>query len=560
MTEEKVERKTNKTSVRWRILTAVAVIQIPVIVLYFFIVNSFIDRFISQQWEYQQRECNKYVTNLGDAIIDIDKFLYSDFYVTPENYTEEHLPETAVHIQDVLGTNEALNSLMIFDQEGKCILKARIGQYVLPEKAVDALYLASLEAVNNGWHVDESEGQYYLTRQVQAAGMKAVAVISIERLAAAAGNVWHLLGTPVFEQGGKRLSNTIWSRNAEEEIPSSITKPFILKSGKREYMLCETNLIGMRVIYGSSYQYSFRWLYIFGYMMLGLAVLSMLVVMFYLRWSIILPLRRITGIMQQISSGSEDLRLPEENSSELQEISDTFNEMMDNLKDAKIESYEHRLTARRAKMDALRLQIRRHFFLNCLKNIYAMASVGDYAGIKETAYLLSGNLRYTLNFDEDTVPLHKEIEMCEDYIKLQGVGQTVRPMLLVDSNPELDDFEIPPVSLLTILENSCKYGKTQDTALIIRIKTAVRKLDDSGYALITIQDNGPGFAPDMLKLLNQDMNKVQENNHIGMANTLLRFKMLYGEDCSVLFSNSHGAKVELMIPMKRVDKQEDESL
>ena len=150
--------------------------------------------------------------------------------------------------------------------------------------------------------------------------------------------------------------------------------------------------------------------------------------------------------------------------------------------------------------------------------------------------------------------------MCEDYIKLQGIGQPLKPMLVVESIPELDDFEIPPVSLLTILENSCKYGSQPNLPLVIRIQTEIRSLDEQKYAIITVRDNGRGYDKDMLKLLNQDIDQVKEQNHIGMANTLLRFRMLYGDDCSVLFSNNNGAKVDLMIPMKMNSEATDETV
>ena len=108
---------------------------------------------------------------------------------------------------------------------------------------------------------------------------------------------------------------------------------------------------------------------------------------------------------------------------------------------------------------------------------------------------------------------------------------------------------------MTILENCCNYGPAQDHPLIIRIRTMVRQLDEERYAVITIQDNGPGYNEEMLELLNQDLDKVRENNHIGMANTLLRFRMLYGDECSALFSNSDGAKVELIIPMNETKEE-----
>ena len=360
-------------------------------------------------------------------------------------------------------------------------------------------------------------------------------------------------------RGDTNINSTLWQRMAESEIPDRLDGPFIVKANHRKYMLSESNLLGLRVVYGVIYTYDFDWLYYFGYTMLTVVVIVMLVVMFFMDNVILRPVQKMSGIMEKIGKGDMELRLPEEKSMELDRISGTFNTMMDHLRDAKIESYEQRLTARRAKMDALRLQIRRHFFLNCLKNIYAMASMGDVDSIKRTSLLLSSNLRYTLNFDADTVPLQEELKMCEDYIQLQGVGQAVPPMLVIESDPKLNDFAIPPVSLLTILENSCKYGMRQNSPLFIRIQTSVKELDDMNYAYITVRDNGSGFDPEMMRLLNQDMEQVKGQNHIGMANTLLRFRMLYGEECSMLFANSDGAKIDLIIPMNRKEEVQDET-
>ncbi|MBE6121913.1 MAG: HAMP domain-containing protein [Erysipelotrichaceae bacterium] len=546
------ERKNRKTvSVRIQILIAVTLVQIPVIILYFFIVNNFVDRFREEQWSYQNTELKRYISSLQDEIREIDEFLFYHCYNSfRSDDPDESLREVEYFTEDLFSHDGYIHSIEVLDQDGNVLYAAGNNSDVMIRDVI-----ANGDSVNRGWIVRKYDDSNYLIRVINENEKYASVIISVKQLAASAMDVYHLSGSVLLQKLGDNLTTNLWVRQAEEPIPASIKEPYLLMSNRRQYMLSESTLVGMRVVYGVPYQYDFRWLYMFGYLMVGLAVLSLSVTMFYLRHSILKPLTEMTGFMKRIGEGEMDLRLPDRKSTELMQISGTFNDMMDDLKDAKISSYENQLTARRAKMDALRLQIRRHFFLNCLKNIYAMATTGDYDGVKQTAFLLSGNLRYTLNFDEDSVPMRKELDMCEDYIKLQGVGQTMKPMLITDCDENLDAFEIPPVSLLTILENSCKYGTKQNGPLLIRITGKIRKLDEKKYAMITVQDNGPGYDPEMLKLLNQDLNKVQENNHIGMANTLLRFRMLYGPECSVLFANSSGAKVDLMIPMERIDNE-----
>lgn len=529
-------------SARVRIMGAVILVQIPLIVLYFFLIDNFTAHFLQEQWDFQKTTMNTYVGAVRDEIQKIDQFLYGDW----QNEEESDLFAEAGEFVD---TNLAVSQLLFIDPEGN--LNREFSKPGIHEN------LSGIRNEDKGWQLTEDNESYYLVRWVEYPAGLVGAVISIDRLAATANNNYHLPGSVLFLRGDTRLNTTLWQRNANTGLPAAVKKPYLLEAGKRTYMLSENNLIGMRVLYGMIYNYDFSWLYYFGYTLLAVAMITLLVTLFYMNLTILKPLKQMSGTMDEIGAGDMDKRLPEGKTSELAQISGTFNTMMDHLKDAKIESYEQRLTARRAKMDALRLQIRRHFFLNCLKNIYAMASVGDIDSIKRTSLLLSSNLRYTLNFDTDSVPLKEELKMCEDYIELQGVGQTFKPMLVIDSTPELDDFAIPPVSLLTILENCCKYGAKQGIPLVIRIHTEIRELDEAGFAIITVRDNGNGYEPEILKMLNQDMEQVKEQNHIGLANTLLRFRMLYGEDCSILFSNSDGAKMDLMIPMPRKEVKDE---
>ena len=169
--------------------------------------------------------------------------------------------------------------------------------------------------------------------------------------------------------------------------------------------------------------------------------------------------------------------------------------------------------------------------------------------MKKVILLLSTNLRYTLDFHKDAIDLGTELKMCGDYLKLQSVGQEYEAELTLNVEKGMETFKIPPVSILTILENSCKYGSRQDSPLRVAVTAEKRKMDGHEYAHIAMSDNGNGFPPELLGKLNNDMESVRKEGHAGLVNTILRLRMLYGQECQALFSNRRGARVEWIIPV-----------
>ena len=65
---------------------------------------------------------------------------------------------------------------------------------------------------------------------------------------------------------------------------------------------------------------------------------------------------------------------------------------------------------------------------------------------------------------------------------------------------------------------------------------------------ITVLDSGPGFSEDILPILNQTDGKLQRE-HIGIDNVKQRIQMLYHSKATILFSNSDGACVEMILPV-----------
>ena len=67
--------------------------------------------------------------------------------------------------------------------------------------------------------------------------------------------------------------------------------------------------------------------------------------------------------------------------------------MLDTISQQKINSYEQELEIQRTQMQCLQLQIRPHFFLNCLSKIYSLAGEKQFSPIQELSLDLSAYFR-----------------------------------------------------------------------------------------------------------------------------------------------------------------------
>lgn len=264
------------------------------------------------------------------------------------------------------------------------------------------------------------------------------------------------------------------------------------------------------------------------------------------------PLTKMTCAMRVIQEGHTDVRMPREsNILEVREIFETVNAMLDTISQQKINSYEQELEIQRSQMQCLQLQIRPHFFLNCLSRIYSLAEEKKFSPIQELSLDLSTYFRNIFKGVAQLVPLETELNSVGSYIRLQQVGTKLPPVLRVDVDTVASKALVPPLSILTFVENSIKHSKRIDSPLEINIQCAILRNKDKGYLNITITDNGGGFSEEQLKLLNTPGTEKSAGNHIGIANVRQRLRLLYQEEAALCFMNlSDRASVELFLPLK----------
>uniref|UniRef100_UPI003FEE9E65 sensor histidine kinase n=1 Tax=Eisenbergiella tayi TaxID=1432052 RepID=UPI003FEE9E65 len=262
------------------------------------------------------------------------------------------------------------------------------------------------------------------------------------------------------------------------------------------------------------------------------------------------PLEQMVETMEQIGDDGLESRLCVRNQvKEYKKMESTFNAMMDRIKELKILAYVRLIQAQQTELQYYQIQIRPHFFLNCMKNLYAMTAARKYTQMQEMILTLSEYLRAVLKDHDMIVPLEKELDSVRSYVKLQQMSSARPPEYEEDVSPQLMQFGIPPMSLLTFVENSFKYEKSGEGAMQILIKARMLMDGEEKFVNITIMDNGKGFPEEVLEILN-DPEKRMPGEHMGINNVEQRFSLVYQKPCSFVYSNMNGACVDIFIPFE----------
>lgn len=287
--------------------------------------------------------------------------------------------------------------------------------------------------------------------------------------------------------------------------------------------------------------------------LLALSSLSILLIPLSLAWlkrSLLVPLDSISKTINAIRSGDLEAQIPTDCPvQEFRQVNETFNDMIAQIRDLKIQRYEQEIGRQKAELQYLQLQIRPHFFLNCLKCLYAAAQQKKYNRVQQLILSVSNHIRYIFRDKLDLVPLERELEHIQNYIQIQNLSSGNPPVCEMQVLPEVRNFQIPPLSLQTFVENSIKHETRQDHSLKLFVKATILYSDGKPYLDLSVQDNGTGFPEKVLEQINSDDDEIYRENHVGIWNIKQRFRLIYGNDVMFAFYNTFpGSVSEILIP------------
>jgi sensor histidine kinase YesM len=192
--------------------------------------------------------------------------------------------------------------------------------------------------------------------------------------------------------------------------------------------------------------------------------------------------------------------------------------------------------AAEARLRSLESRLHPHFLFNALNSISSLV-VENPVLAERMVGRLAALLRSSLdNTNQSMIPLQQETAMVKDYLEIEKIrfGDKLRGQVNVPE--ELQDTKIPPLSILSLVENAVKHGITRQRSGGECLVTAFMQ-ESNGNLLIEVCDTGPGF----------DLAAIGAGH--GLDNLVERLNTLFGERAFLkVFQRDGWCVVQMGIP------------
>lgn len=266
--------------------------------------------------------------------------------------------------------------------------------------------------------------------------------------------------------------------------------------------------------------------------------------------------------MEKVRTGRpQPLEIGDTGCDEVGVLADTYNYMTEEiglLMDSQKQAADN---LRRAEFRALQAQINPHFLYNTLDMINWLSQTGRSEEVTQAIQALSRFYKLTLSRKGLMNSIETELAHVSLYIRLQNMRYDNCVDFVMDVPEELCEYTIPKLTFQPIVENAFLHGiMTTEKKRGSILLTGWRSGDDIEFI---IADDGAGMLPEKLNTLMYDMSHTDADDslkrpaspgHIGIYNTNLRLKSLYGEAYGLSFTSTlgKGTEVTVKIPARHI--------
>jgi len=196
--------------------------------------------------------------------------------------------------------------------------------------------------------------------------------------------------------------------------------------------------------------------------------------------------------------------------------------------------------AETARLRVLQSNLNPHFLFNTLNGIATLVRERDSVTAAAMVDALSSLLRSTLQrLDTPELPVAEEIELIEQYLRIQRYRFGTRLHAVVEAKREALGALIPTLILQPLVENAVRYGVLpRDAGGSLWV--SVRK--ELSVLVVSVEDDGPG--------LNGDTSNA---SGMGLQNSSERLNALYGAAASLTIgsrTDGTGCAVVIRLPFR----------
>lgn len=572
--------KTFINSLRFKFFAAVFIIFIPLVTV--IIINNYysVEVVRNQVAQSNKNMLSLYMDQIDRNLQEVDKYLSntleSDLSVLDLEFSRE-IDEDRYNIakltlynkmRDDIGYYPSLESFFIYSQANRdlIVIQNNSDTFKVREQARNEMLKMIVQNAQTmdyaRWHIWKGESGYYLFHLLRSGNVYMGAWMSCDKL---------MVPLNLIDLGESGVAVITTDRNEPVHHTELIEKKGIslgypsdsyimTGQGKDTYLVMgepskkgDFNLVA--AVPDSTILQKLPYLQRISSFISFAAVLFLILFIFMMRSIFLNPIKRIVVAMRKLRDGNWDSRLEQRKAStEFEIVNETFNRMIAEIHNLKINVYEEKLNHQRAELRHLQLQINPHFFLNTLNIIYNLATVKDFSLIQEMVKCLVSYFRYMFRSNSYFVPLKEEISHTENYLRIQQLRFPESFNYHVEKPEHLMDEEVPTLIIQTMVENTIKHAVSMDEPIHITIEIGEEHTGEDTRLIIHIKDTGPGFSEEVLKRLKLEGEPVSETGEqIGIWNAKRRLRLLYEERADMDFYNKDGAGavVRIAVPLRK---------
>lgn len=250
--------------------------------------------------------------------------------------------------------------------------------------------------------------------------------------------------------------------------------------------------------------------------------------------------------MQSIISGNDEIGQLARNFSMM---SEKLQQLIKEVYEADLQKKQLIIEQKEIKLQILANQVNPHFLFNALESIRMKAICNQQREIADVVRMLGELLRRTLSVGNSRIALSLEIELIENYLKIQKFRFENKLSYLISCSVDAANIFILPLLLQPVVENAVIHGiENKEDAGKVEINICLQ----DNLMIIDILDDGTGIPQDKLNeiLLSLD-ESTSFHGSIGLKNVHQRIKMYYGEKYGLIISSSVniGTKVQIKLPV-----------
>lgn len=260
------------------------------------------------------------------------------------------------------------------------------------------------------------------------------------------------------------------------------------------------------------------------------------------------PLSVLVNKMANARNEKYDGQIEVIGSYEIQELTSTYNAMLEDLNRYIEELMNVQKEKRKAEISALQMQINPHYVYNTLASIKWLIYQGEIEKSTKAIDAFISLLRSTIGNTDEYTTVEKEIENLKNYVFINNTRYGDKVQVEYFVNFGCEECQIPKMILQPFVENAFFHAFPYERKGKITI--LVRKLDDN--LQIQIIDDGVGIDQKRLKEISEGNTKTEHFTGIGVNNVDDRLKLLYGSQYGILIESEEnkGTRITVCIPVK----------